>query len=332
MENKTVLYLAEPGLQVRQDGRRLRLESPTQPPAEYRVDVVERVVVLNTHVGITGPALGCLLENSVPVVFLGPRGNVRGCLAPAPSTSFPTRMAQFAAWADPRRRLAYAKAFIDGKLGNQSALLGRMARTDRGRSLEPDRDRISAGRLAVARCRSIAELHGIEGDAASSYFQGLARILPPEAGFTGRNRRPPRDPVNALLSYGYAILCSEATVAIVGAGLDPECGLSHVPDSGRSALAFDLMEEFRAPVVDRAVVALLNRKEVDLAADFTESPEEGVRLSHRARRTLLTRIEDRLANRSAGATDGYRQQIRLQAGKLAKALREEKAYRPHRMR
>jgi CRISPR-associated protein Cas1 len=157
---------------------------------------------------------------------------------------------------------------VAGKLANQRQIMMRARREgidDPRVATAIDGLRLMTSR--IVRAEDPATLMGMEGHAANLYFGGFAGMVRnPAFSFTDRNRRPPRDPINACLSFGYAMLLSRAVAAVWGAGLDPHVGMLHEPGRGKPALALDLMEEFR-PLIDRLVLRLINRRQLG-PADF----------------------------------------------------------------
>ena len=174
---------------------------------------------------------------------------------------------------------------------------------------------------------------GLEGAASRIYFQELARTLAPEWEFGGRQRRPPPDPVNAMLSYGYTILAHETAAAAETAGLDPMVGFLHRHRSGRPALALDLMEEFRPATVDVAVRRLIATDQVR-PEQFDDDPAAGCRMSPDARTAFLAAYERRMltltTHELTGRRVSYRVALSLQAKALARSLLDPSAvYQPH---
>lgn len=204
-----------------------------------------RSVALWGNVRLSTPALVFLLRQGVPVFFYSLEGFLHGVAGAYPDPHPAHLRAQFAA-----EGLPLARAFVVGKLRSALALLERHRLPEAGGVVE-----------ALARAEGASELErlrGAEGEGSRVYFQGLARLLGPY-GFGGRTRRPPRDPVNAALSYGYALLLGRVLVAVRLAGLHPEVGFLHAEGRRSPALALDLMEEFRVPVVDQVVLSAFRR-------------------------------------------------------------------------
>ncbi|MDR2104302.1 MAG: type I-C CRISPR-associated endonuclease Cas1c [Deferribacteraceae bacterium] len=172
-----------------------------------------------------------------------------------------------------------------------------LQRQIRNRGDDPDLENaVNLLKLSVLRLAEVKELdvvRGIEGEAALRYFEVFNNLITnKEFVFNGRNRRPPIDPVNAMLSFVYAIIGRDIAAALQGVGLDPQAGFLHADRSGRDSLALDILEEFRAWFADRLVLSLINRKQVKLS-DFTVEASGAVRLSDEARKLLLNSIQER---------------------------------------
>lgn len=218
-------------------------------------------VVLIGQVALTDEARDVLVRRGVDVVYLTAAGTYRCRLIGAPTVHARRRIAQYAMSLDEGRRLAVAAAMIEGKLRNQARVATRAGRTDARVKNNVAAIRQISRRLASA--RTLDELRGFEGLGARLYFEALSCcIRHPELRFRGRNKRPPRDPVNACLSFGYTLLLRRVESAVMAAGLDPYVGFLHDADRGAPSLALDLMEEFRSVVVDRLVLRLINRQQL----------------------------------------------------------------------
>ncbi len=198
-------------------------------------------------------------------------------------------------WADDEEKsISIARLMVAGKISNGRSVLMRDIRNHGEKAILSD----AVAKLAVSlrraqQAQSVSEAMGIEGDAASTYF-GVFNELLRGSGFAfgGRVRRPPTDPVNALLSYVYTLITHECSSALQGVGLDPYVGFLHQDRPGRQSLALDLLEEFRASWADRFVLTLINRKQIQLN-DFVTEASGAVRLTDKARKTLLTAWQER---------------------------------------
>lgn len=296
---------------------------------------LERVtdVVCCGDISWSGAALRELAETGISVAMLGPRDEWVGRWEPQESKTIPLRRAQFRAADDPARTAAIARAIVTGKIRNSRGLLVRARRE----GLYEDAGEIDALAALLTRVDfestcSVDVARGVEGEAASIYFSAYGRIIAREGfSFTTRSRRPPADPANALLSFGYALLAHAAGTAVRVVGFDAHVGFLHADRYGRESLALDLMEEFRAPVVDALVVAVINRRII--AADDFEFEPTGCRLKQSARRAFIEQYERKMADEVMHPIlqqhVTHRRAIELQARILAKHLTGElEAYVP----
>ncbi len=321
-----VIYVAEQGAVLRRVSQRLVVAKGGVVLEERPAFSLERVLLFG-NVQVTTQTLAFLLEQGAEVSFFSLKGRLRGTLTAPKARNVLLRLAQFDAWRDPVRRLALAGSFVAGKIRNQRAVLQRYQR-NRGLDLGETVAGLGelAGRAGVA--ADHLELMGLEGLAARSYFQAWRRILPGEFGFGSRERRPPPDPVNALLSLGYALLGAELGSLLEGLAFDPCLGYLHGIRYGRLSLALDLLEEFRAPVVDVFTGELLN-KGILQAADF-QVEGGGCRLTPVGLKRFFPLYEERL--RGEGGRSNWRGTVRLQAGKLRDAVLEGGEYQSHAVR
>ncbi len=204
------------------------------------------------------------------------------------------RRAQYR-WADDGdKSVTIARLFVAAKIANARSVLMREVR-NHGDNLVLGQaiKKLATSLRRVQHAQEVSESMGIEGDAANVYF-GVFNELLRGTGFTfgGRVRRPPTDPVNALLSFAYTLITHECSSALQGVGLDPYVGFLHQDRPGRVSLALDLLEEFRAPWADRFVLTLINRKQIQ-SNDFITEASGAVRLKDDARKTFLTAWQER---------------------------------------
>lgn len=229
------------------------------------------------------------------------------------------------------RHVPIALAFIEGKLRNQRTLLRRLA----GAEAKSAIDSLAGLIKQIGTVGTLESLLGIEGTGARMYFGAFSRMLKPALGaefeMTGRNRRPALDPINAALSFSYALLVKDAAVAALAAGLDPQIGLMHQPRFGRPSLALDIAEEMRPLVADSTVVTLINNGE--LREDHFVRRGGAVALTAPGRKRVIRAYERRMAVRLRHPLFGYevtyRRALELQARQLAAVLDEQlDVYRP----
>jgi CRISPR-associated protein Cas1 len=278
------------------------------------------------NVQVSTQTIRRLAESGIPVCFFSYGGWFYARSEGIGHKNIAIRVAQYAAAADPQRALAIARRIVVTKILNCRTLLRRNAS-------EVDAQLKELRHLARAARRTpeLNVLLGVEGLAARVYFQALPGMLRPakaaEGGaldfsFEGRNRRPPRDPVNALLSLAYALLAKDWTITLAAVGLDPYLGYLHQPRYGRPALALDLMEEFRPLVAESTVITAINTGVVG-PTDFVRSPF-GVALTAAARSRFIAAYERRMAEGLThpifGYPVSYRRLLELQARLFARHL------------
>ncbi|MGH8953060.1 MAG: CRISPR-associated endonuclease Cas4g/Cas1g [Acidimicrobiia bacterium] len=317
------LYVQEQGASVGKSRGTLVVRKKEDLLARVRLKEVSQLVLCG-NVGVTAQTIHLLCEAGIPIVHLSQGHWFYGVTHGITLRNAYDRAAQFRAAEDPSRVLSFARSVVAAKGSNQRTLLRRNLRDRAAHALK------SMSRLLgqVDSATSTESLLGLEGSLAAHYFANFAQMLRPrdidiEWSFHNRNKRPPRDPVNAMLSFAYALLAKECSVALLGEGLDPWWGLYHQPRHGRPALALDLMEEFRPVVADSAVITAVNTGMV-VARDFTRAAS-GCMLNDSGRKALIRAYEARLDQFVTHPVFGYRcawrAVIRVQARLLARWLR-----------
>ena len=328
---------------IAKQGDTLRVIDEEQGETAVRLMEVSDVAVFG-NVSVTAPALAALMEREIPVSFHSHGGWFRGLAQGVGHRNVEVRAAQYRASFDDGARLRFARDLVAAKITNQRTLLRRNWRGDED-TRKAVLGRLNASRKMAGGASAIDELMGLEGDAAATYFRAFAALLaPPDAAaggegadgmaafrFEARNRRPPTDPVNAMLSLAYAMLTRHLTVALAAVGLDPYRGLFHAPRYGRPALALDAMEPFRPIVADSVVLTAVNTGEVS-AGDFVTGVA-GTALATAGRRRFIGAFERRLSQETTHPLFGYRLSMRrllmLQARLLTRHLLGEFPRYPH---
>ncbi len=357
-KDMATLYLTEPRSLVKKDGETLLVEIPANPDQgsekrKVRVPLTKvDAVVVYGDVTLTSPALAALLEQRAEVSFCSHYGRFQGRLSPEFSKNSLLRLAQHQAHVDPVRVVELARAFVYGKLSNMRTLLMRANRKLENEQIGAAADSIKGVLDQVeticpeqatpppdpSRPQSESlqgKLLGLEGSASAFYFGVFGHLLKGGWTFERRSRRPPTDPVNALLSYGYVLLTHQVASAVNVVGLDPYIGFLHSSQYGKPALALDVVEEFRTPVVESVVLTLLNNAMLK-RGDFEEQLGAW-RLSDEGRRTFLIRFEERLNETISHPVFGYkatyRRCLELQVRLVAKwLLGEISHYQPFMIR
>lgn len=327
------LYVTTEGAWLRKDGENVVMEVEQKEHARIPVHMLEGLVCFG-RIGVSPPLLGFCMSRGITVTYLTPNGRFLARVEGPISGNVLLRRAQYRRSEDPAGCAAIVRNLLAGKLHNQRAVLARGWR-DRGERL-PD---APAFRHALKRLKRIPQrllqtpdvdtLRGLEGEAAQAYFSvfdQLIAVAEPGLRFAGRNRRPPRDPFNALLSFLYTLLTHDCRSALEIVGLDPAVGFLHRDRPGRPSLALDLAEEFRPLFGERLALSLINRRQLGLH-DFRTLDNGAVTLTDDARKIVLVAYQERKREELAHAFLGEKVQIGLlpclQAQLLARHLRDD---------
>jgi CRISP-associated protein Cas1 len=276
------IYVLEPGTFLKREGASLKLMRGGEVMTSIPADGLKRLILVG-YVSLTGAVLDFLISNRVETVFLTPTGRFRARLGIDEHRHVVLRKAQYGVLGRPEAALATARMIVGGKTRNMLSFL-----MLRARQYDIPQVRMVAAQLRglwlqVQEASEMEIVRGLEGAAARAYFSVFSHLIKnDDFKFNGRNRRPPLDPVNALLSFVYTLLTNEVLSAIKTCGLDPYLGSLHDVSYGRPSLACDLVEEYRCFLGDRLVLGLLNRKSMELddfvykkppPADFTDEQE-----------------------------------------------------------
>ena len=317
------VYVVGQGNTVRKKGDLLEIWSREGKQSEAKLREISQLCLYG-GVEITTPAMVELMQRGVPVIHYTHGGWFQGICLGMTHKNVELRMQQFLCAANPERSLAIARKVVAGKIKNCRTLLRR-----NNPGVGTDSLRLLAGLAAGAESASNSmSLLGIEGAAAECYFSNFAGMLK-EGGrdfsFLDRNRRPPKDPVNAVLSYLYGVLVKELFVTLLAVGFDPYLGFYHRPRYGRPALALDMMEEYRSIIADSVAINLFNNEEIS-QKDFIKTPA-GVTLTAGGKKAVLIGYERRMAAEIIHPIFGYRVSYRrvleVQSRLLARAISGE---------
>ncbi|BCX02191.1 MAG: CRISPR-associated exonuclease Cas4/endonuclease Cas1 fusion [Candidatus Roseilinea sp.] len=303
------LYVQEPGARVSKSGELFEVWLKDARLAEARIFETSHIALFGSA-QITTPALGEALDRGIAVAFFSMGGWFKGMAHGPVHKNVALRMAQYRTALDPERSLALARNFVSAKIRNCRTLLMR-------NHADPPKEAI-ASLLQLSKdaqaTPSLSSLLGIEGNAGRVYFGAFAGMLKPRSepsddaawrfDFEGRNRRPPRDPVNALLSFAYSLLVKELAVTAQVIGFDPYLGFYHQPRYGRPSLALDAMEEFRPLVADSVVLTAVNTGVITPGDFMTGGP--AVALSPAGRKKFIQAFENRLQSEITHPIFGYR--------------------------
>lgn len=343
-----ILYVTEQGAVLTKQGNRLVVEKMRKPVQWVHVFKVDQVVLMG-NVSITSGATAFLLAQGIDTVFLSIYGKYRGRLISQFGKNIELRRLQFQKLDDPPFCLDTAKTYIRGKLYNCRVLLRRHNQELQRKEITAAVHQLRRMARQVDTCVTTESLMGVEGTSAATYFGCLKYLIRvDDITFDGRNRRPPKDPVNVLLSLGYTLLANAIQTQVQVAGLDPYLGCLHSMEYGRPSLVLDLMEEFRPLLVDALVLTLINKRIIRLtdfyrpedkepaAFDFAESEpnrdEYPIVLAHAGMKKFVTHFEGRLGQKvlylPKGQRLSYRDVLLEQVRLWVRNLKGEDAYVP----
>ena len=327
----STLYVTQQDTIIRKTDERLKVTQKTETLLDVPMLKVSEVVVFG-RVMVTAATLQALLDRRITVCYLSEHGRYLGRIEPALSKNALLRSAQYRAAFDPVKTLALARQVVRGKLTNMRVLLQRANREADNPAVGQAIDQLKERLAAVAEARGLDQLRGLEGAGSAVYFGVFDHLLKAsDMRFAKRVRRPPTDPTNALLSFGYALLANDIHSAVNTVGFDPYQGYLHVEHYGRPSLALDLMEEFRPLIVDSTVLLCINKRIIG-PEDFTVELGNVHRLTDAARRKFLMQYEERknteIQHPIFEYKVSYQRCFELQARLLAKALKGEIADYP----
>ena len=294
--NGQTLHIVEPGATVGRSGNELQVRIPDGETVRVPTANVAQVVI-HGYAQITTQAIRLCVDRDIGVSWVTAGGGIVGALTPSASSS-QRQLRQFAALADHTMTLDLSRRLVIAKVDSQLRYLLRATRDagERAANIERAVHLLRDALSGAAKASDLPSLLGYEGTAAAAYFGVFDALLDeslgPEFSFATRNRRPPKDRVNAVLSFGYGMLYRDVLAAIIAVGLHPGIGFYHQPRSSAQTLALDIMEMFRVPLVDMPVIAALNRKTFDASEDFDIFPGR-VLLSNAGRKKAIEIFERR---------------------------------------
>lgn len=298
MQLLNTLYVTTPESYLRLENDTIRIEVEREVKLRVPLHHVGAVVCMG-NVGLSTPLMHRLADEGVALVLLDGNGRFKARIEGAVSGNVLLRRAQHDRSMDAAFTLETARACVAGKIRNARQVLLRGAReakaADDTAAITRGADDLAASLRALPQSADLDTLRGVEGEAARQYFAALNLLVRADARdafrMDGRTRRPPRDRMNALLSFLYSMWMNDCRSALEAAGLDPQVGFLHALRPGRAALALDLMEEFR-PFADRLALTLINRAQIG-SGDFAEREGGAVLLDGDARKTVVVAYQER---------------------------------------
>ncbi|MCG8431269.1 MAG: type I-C CRISPR-associated endonuclease Cas1c [Candidatus Omnitrophica bacterium] len=295
---QNTLYVSTQGTYLSKDGECVLVKIDQEEKSRIPIHILEGIVCFG-QISASPYLLGFCAEKGVAVTFLSQYGKFLCSMQGPVRGNVLLRRSQYRAADDPERSASLARSFLIGKIGNARIALSRVVR-DHPEKVDVDAlkevQRLLAGCVKRLKCESNLErIRGIEGDAAKMYFEVFNHAITSQEKnfkFNGRNRRPPLDRVNCLLSFFYTLLTHDIRSALETVGLDPAVGFLHKDRPGRPSLALDMLEEFRVFMADRLTLTVINRGQIK-GKDFEISESGAVLLKNDARKEMLVAYQNR---------------------------------------
>lgn len=293
------LYVTNPDVYLTKDGENVVAKLNQKEVMRIPVLNLEGIVGFN-RLGASPYLMAMCAERNIGMCFLTPSGNFLARVTGATNGNVLLRRRQYRYADDKEWSLNISKVMIAGKIFNSRKILDRFRR-DHAQLIDDMENYVRTSklldkdRLNVTTCKDMDTLRGLEGDAANAYFSLFGQMITSKEkvfDFHGRNRRPPKDPVNCLLSFVYTLLTHECQSALETVGLDPYVGFMHTDRPGRVSLALDIMEEFRGYLADRLVLSMINRGQVT-SRDFIENGQDNIIMTDSCKKAVLSAWQKR---------------------------------------
>ncbi|PXF59070.1 MAG: CRISPR-associated endonuclease Cas1 [Candidatus Methanogaster sp.] len=323
----STLYLTEQGSKLRKTSQRLLVERGGVTLLDVPAHEIDHILIFGA-VQISTQAISFLLSSGIEVSFLSMNGRLKGRLTPVQSKNVFLRLAQYDRYKDEEFKLITARSILEGKMKNQRTLLLRYQRNRPEADFTSDMDTISRSLSQIPHESTISALMGLEGASTRAYYNCYATMLSNFV-FEGRNRRPPLDPVNALLSLGYVLIANEMSALMESTGFDPFIGFMHGLRYGRQSLPLDMIEEFRHPVIDGLVQSLTNKESIK-EVDFHKESDGAVLLNKESLKRFFSFYEDRMEKsfKRGNSYTSYRKVFREQVDNMRQTVLNRETYQP----
>lgn len=320
-----VLYIKEQGASIQKRSERIFVSKGQQNLLEIPMDRVDSIAVIG-NVQITSQAMQAMLYRGIEITYFSLSGKYIGRTVAESTKNIFLRLAQYDLYQNQERRMELARMIVDNKIENQIALI-KNHRWQNDTTWKEETAQLEKLQRRIMYTENNGQLMGIEGKASSLYFNAYGRMFKCRFEFSGRNRRPPRDPINVILSLGYTFLTKEVSAALEAEAFEMYLGFLHGIRYGRKSLPLDIVEEFRQPVIDRMTQKLFNKSMLQ-EFDFSED-EEHVTLNEDGFQKFCREFERWMTDPTVSdQEEGYRVIIRRQAKKLKRSIQMKEAYDP----
>ena len=322
----SVLYVKEPGAYVRKCGKRLQVEKDGKRLMDLPAFKLSNVNIIG-NVQVTTQALHFMMQEGIDVSYLSHSGTYVGHMTADSSKNIFLRLAQYQCYQSVARRLEIAKRIVENKVNNQMVLIRNFRWTAEEYDRKKDLNEIKKMLDTLREKETSNEIMGVEGICSAIYFRAYSHMFRCKTIFPGRNRRPPRDPINAILSLTYTFLTKEIVAALEAESFETYLGFLHGIRYGRKSLALDLVEEFRQPAADRLVLRLFNKQMIS-EYDF-DIEGDIVRLKEKSFKKFCVEYEKWMTQPVSGLDPrSFRDILKEQISQLKKAIRERTLYIP----
>ncbi len=322
----SVIYVKEQGTLVQKRSERVLITKDRKVLLETPMDRVESIAVIG-NVQVTTQALCAFMQAGIDINYFTFSGKFVGAACAESSKNIFLRLAQYDLYRNEAKRLEIAKRIVRNKIQNQVEVIKKY----RWESGETEWKEVLKGMEALAEKTGMAEtsseLMGIEGKASNLYFRMYGKMFKCKFTFDGRNRRPPRDPINVIISLGYTFLTKEVSAALEAESFEMYMGFLHGIRYGRKSLPLDIVEEFRQPIIDRMALKLFNKSMLQ-EYDFTFE-EDAVILNENGFQKFCREFERWMTDSSISERNlSYRAVIQKQAKLLKQAVQQKGEYEP----
>jgi CRISPR-associated protein Cas1 len=325
------LYLTEQNSILRKTGDRLIVQKGDEILLDVQCHKIDAVLIFG-NVQFTTQAVHELFEHGIEMAILTRTGKLIGQITSPATKNITLRLEQFKKYWDDDFRVNVSREIVTGKIKNCLNIIRLFSYNHPETDFKAETTGLKTTLSSVESADAIGQLLGLEGSAAKTYFDAFGKMLIGEFSFPGRRKRPPTDPVNALLSLSYTMIFNEISSLLDGLGFDPYLGYFHSVDYGRASLAADLVEEFRAPIADRLTLNLVNNR-IFIQEDFYTNPKNGgVYLNRDALKRYFVEYETMLNHEfihpATNENTTFRKCFRIQAERLASAIQTDVPYIP----
>lgn len=320
-----VIYIREQGTVIRKRGGRIAIEKNSGVLMEFPVSNIEGIALMG-NVQMTTQVLHFLLKQGIDISYYTYGGQYLGQTAAESSKNIFLRFSQYELYNDEKRRLDFAKAIVSNKIDNQLQVIC-SHRWEEYPEWKDDKKQIEKIKNTIPEAETIHELLGIEGICSNIYFRSFGQMFRCDFSFNGRNRRPPKDPINVIISLGYTFLTKEICSVLEAESFEPYLGFLHGIRYGRKSLALDIIEEFRQPVIDRMTLKMFNKRMLS-RYDF-DNEDDRVILNTEGFRKFCTEYEKWMNGKAENVSrEGFRGIIRKQAAHLKACIQKGTEYIP----